>query len=230
MTRPEHFPFVRDALHSSETLYAFAATRADAVPLSGRGVTYRIATPWGDWVVRRYRRGGAVARLLQDRYLRAGAARPSRELQCSAVARLRGVRTPAITATATYVSGVFRRSDIATEYVPDSADLASLAFGDSAQGAEARGAGFEAAGRLVRELGRLGLQHPDLNLKNVLVSFAGAAPSAWVLDLDRCSLKSQADAAAMWARLQRSLAKWERSTGRPVDPALRAALEAGYRA
>jgi 3-deoxy-D-manno-octulosonic acid kinase len=200
------------------------------VPLAGRGVTYRIRTPSGDWVVRRYRRGGAVARVLRDRYLRAGEARPWRELRCSNAARMRGVPTPAVTATATYVSGLFQRSDIATEYVPDSADLASLGFGEVAHDAAARRAGFEAAGRLVRALGRLGLQHRDLNLKNVLVSFAGPSPAAWVLDLDRCRLTPQADAAGMWARLQRSLAKWERASGRLLEPSLRVALEAGYRA
>jgi 3-deoxy-D-manno-octulosonic acid kinase len=229
VTRPEHFTFLRDALHSSDTLYAFAATRADGVLLAGRGVTYRIRTPSGEWVVRRYRRGGAIAKLLRDRYLRAGEPRPWRELRCSVAAQARGVPTPTVMAIALYVSGAFQRGDIATEYVPDSMDLASLGFGDDARDAESRRAGFEAAGKLIPELARLGLQHPDLNLKNLLISYAGGQPKAWVLDLDRCSLKSRADAAAMWARLQRSLAKWERISARSLDPSLRTALEAGYR-
>jgi 3-deoxy-D-manno-octulosonic acid kinase len=220
---------VRDALHSSDTLYAFAATRADATPLAGRGATYRIHTPNGDWVVRRYRRGGMVARLLRDRYLRTGQGRALRELSCSVSARSRGIPTPAVTAVAVYAAGAFQRGDIATEYVPDSADLAQLGFGDDARSADEKRAGFEAAGRLVNQLGRLGLQHPDLNLKNVVIGYGGGEPKAWVLDLDRCKLSAKADAAAMWSRLQRSLAKWERASGRPLDPSLRTALEAGYR-
>jgi 3-deoxy-D-manno-octulosonic acid kinase len=229
VTRPEHFPFVRDALHSSDTLYAFAATRADATPMAGRGTTYRIHTPSGDWVVRRYRRGGMVARLLRDRYLRAGPGRPFRELSCSVSARSRGIPTPAVTAIAVYQAGAFQRGDIATEYVPDSADLAQLGFGDDVRSIEQKRGGFQAAGRLVRELGRLGLQHPDLNLKNVVIGYGGGEPKAWVLDLDRCKLSAKADAAAMWNRLQRSLAKWEKTSGGPLEPSLRAALEAGYR-
>ena len=229
VTRPEFFSLLRDALHTHDTLYAFAATRSDAEPLAGRGVSFAVTTPHGAWVVRRYRRGGAVASFLGDRYLRSVEPRPLHELRVSAAARSRGVRTPEVVAAAVYGRGAFYRADLITQFISPSADLAQLGFGRSEHSQQVRVAAWRAAGALVNELAAWGLAHPDLNLKNVLIRFAGAAPEAWVLDLDRAVLRSNVSSASLWARLQRSLNKWERTTGRPLDPGERAALEAGYR-
>ena len=221
---------VRNALHASDTLYAYAATRADAEPLAGRGAAYRIGTRAGPWVVRRYRRGGAMAGLLGDRYPRLGRARAWGEIAVSEAARTRGVRTPRVMAAAVYARGAFLRSDLATEYVPDSEDLAALGFGRSARSDGEKQAGFRAAGQLVRELGQRGLVHPDLNLRNILISFGGerAQPVSWALDLDRARI-GRADASAMYARLRRSLAKEEGRTRQPLAANLRQALDAGFR-
>jgi len=230
VTRPEHFVLLRDAVHTHDTLYAFAATRADAQPLAGRGVSFAVATPHGSWVVRRYRRGGAVASLLGDRYLRSGEPRSVQELRVSAAARTRGVRTPAVVAAAVYARGGFYRADLITEYITPSADLAQLGFGGEEQRPqEVRVAAWRSAGALVRELAGWGLAHADLNLKNILIRFVGEEPEAWVLDLDRAELRPHVSAAPLWARLQRSLQKWERLTGRSLGSAERAALEGGYR-
>ena len=223
VTQPEFFHFARNAMHSHDTLYAYAATRPDAHALQGRGTTYRINTPHGEWVVRRYRRGGAVATLLGDRYLRLGAPRPLRELSVSVAARERGVRTPEIVAVGVHPTRWFLRADLATRYVPNSEDLAQLGFGPSDRSASERRAGFEAAGRLVDELERAGLAHADLNLKNILIGFDAAGPEAWVLDLDRAHI-GRVSARSMRARLERSVVKWERLTSRTLDPELRAAL------
>ncbi len=230
VTRPEYFLFLRDALHAHETMYAYAAVRPDAISLPGRpgGASYQLETPHGEWVVRRYRRGGVVAALLGDRYLRVGAARPLRELEVSAAARARGVRTPEVMAVVTQSAGPFVRGELATAYVADSEDLAVLGFGKSRASAEQQHAAWEAVGRLVHELAAAGLSHPDLNLKNILIRWVPEAPEAWVVDLDRCTI-GRADASAMWSRLRRSLAKWERTTGKPLAGELRAALQAGYR-
>ena len=231
VTRPEYFSLLRDAVHTHDTLYAFAATRADAQPLAGRGVSFAVATPLGAWVVRRYRRGGAVATLLGDRYLRSGEPRSVHELRVSTAARALGVRTPAVVAAAVYAHGTFYRADLITEYIAPSADLAQLGFGSEEQHRpqDVRVAAWRAAGALVRELASWGLAHADLNLKNILIRFAESSPEAWVLDLDRAELRGNVSAAPLWARLQRSLQKWERLSGRPLGSAERAALEAGYR-
>ncbi|MEJ2504052.1 MAG: lipopolysaccharide kinase InaA family protein, partial [Gemmatimonadota bacterium] len=65
------------------TLEAAAAADPGAEILQGRGEVMVVPAPDGDgrWVVRHYHRGGAVAGLLGDRYLRAGTPRPVRELR-----------------------------------------------------------------------------------------------------------------------------------------------------
>ena len=52
------------ALETAGTLYGYAASLPDPIRLQGRGVVYGIEAPGGRWVVRRYRRGGLVARWL----------------------------------------------------------------------------------------------------------------------------------------------------------------------
>jgi len=230
VARPGSSAFAWEAIERSGTLHDFAAAYPGAVRLEGRGAAWRIAGPGGDWVVRHYRRGGAVARWLGDRYLRLGEPRPLRELRASEAVRARGIETPEVLAAAIYPAGVFYRGDIAVRYVPASRDLAAVLFGTEAVEAE-RCAAMEAAGRLVRALHEAGVVHPDLNLKNVLIAGPASAPRAILLDLDRCAAGDGVGAggrARMIARFHRSLAKWERRTGRRVAEAVRAAFRHGY--
>jgi tRNA A-37 threonylcarbamoyl transferase component Bud32 len=125
---------------------------------------------------------------------------------------------------------MFRRADLATRYVEGGRDLADVLFTDGVDGVKLEAS--EAAGRMVRTLARAGVRHVDLNLKNLLY-VSGGNPALWVLDLDRCQVTadgSAVDSQPMLARLLRSLAKWERRTGRPVNAAVRGAIEAGHRA
>ena len=69
-------------------------------------------------------------------------------------------------------------------------------------------------GALIHRMGRAGVHHPDLNAKNVLLSWSGGAPVGYVLDLDRASVgPKQANVGAMVRRLLRSIRKFERRTG-----------------
>lgn len=225
VTQPSYLLFVRNAIGTHGSLYEYAAAHACS-ELQGRGATYVVDAPGGQWVVRRCYRGGGMARLLADRHLRVGEPRPLRELRASVAARARGIMTPEVVALAVYPAGPFHRADVATRYVPDSVDLVELTFG--AVAANAAGA-WRATGVLIRDLAQAGIQHVDLNMKNVLITGSRLYPRAWVLDLDRASVKSKgaADAEVMFRRLQRSIEKWERKRGERVDPALRLELERG---
>lgn len=216
------------ALETAGTLYGYAASLPDPIRLQGRGVVYGIDAPGGRWVVRRYRRGGLVARWLGDRYLRVGLPRPIRELIASAAARRRGVATPRVIAAAVYPAGIFYRADVITEYIPDSIDLAEALFGPAALEGEDRVRACAAAGRLVAGLAGQGVAHPDLNLKNILLVRSGGGVSAVLLDLDRCRIQdrlSDGQGARMRRRLLRSVEKWEARTGRRLTPRERSALD-----
>jgi 3-deoxy-D-manno-octulosonic acid kinase len=179
--------------------------------------------------VRHYRRGGAVASYLGDRYLAVGATRPEVEIRASVEARARGVRTPAVVAGAWYRAGPFYRADLVTELVPGATTLADALF--SAPRGAAAERSLAAAGRLARELGEAGIGHADLNARNVLEGTDSPAAGPWVIDLDRATVEGRKGIEAarpMLARLERSLRKFGATSGRPLSGAEWAALRAGF--
>ena len=213
---PEALDAARYALAAEATLFGFASSRPDARALAGRGVAYHIPAPGAcageRWVVRHYRRGGLVARFVQDRYLDSGPKRPIRELTASVRARARGVPTPEVVAAAVYPAGGWYRADIVTRYLPASRDLADRLFDDG--DTDRRRQAMRMAGALLRRAHEAGVVHNDLNLRNILIAGAGDAERAWLLDLDRAVVMR--DAAArferdlMLRRFARSLRKFER--------------------
>jgi len=231
VARAEVLDAVLEAVRAAGSLYTYAAAHPEAKALRGRGAAYRCPAPGGAWVVRHYRRGGAVAGLLGDRYLRAGTPRPLRELHASHAARRRGVPTPAVQAVVVHPAGLFYRADIATLAVPEARDLADATFGAAPlPGDELTGA-WRAAGGLLRHAFLAGFQHPDLNLMNVLVEGGRAEPRAWLIDLDRAVVLEDAlperRRERVVARFHRSRRKLAAAAGRVVPaPALAAFEEA----
>ncbi len=200
-------------------------------------------------MVRHYRRGGAIAPVLGDRYLRLGTPRPVQEYSTGRALERRGIPTPAHLGAAVYPSGLWYRGDLVTRWVPGSRDLAAVLFpgrrvdggtvaggggepeADGSVAAEAPEAAMRAAGRLFRRLHEGGVVHPDLNLKNILLAGPAGDPDALVLDLDGASITSRVSDAArlrMVARFWRSARKWQKATGVTLPSSLEAAFQAGY--
>jgi 3-deoxy-D-manno-octulosonic acid kinase len=208
-----------DVLSAARRFRDVAEADPDALVLRGRGAVWAIRHGDLRWVVRPYRRGGLLAApLLGDKHLRWGTPRPLAEAFASAEVLSRGVPTPRVLAGAIYPAGAFYRADLVTEYVPDSRDLASALFGGEPD--SVRRDALTSSGRLVGEMARAGVEHPDLNARNILL--VGAARSgATLLDLDRCRLRpagSPTSPAKMLARLERSLAKIAGVHGVSVEP------------
>jgi 3-deoxy-D-manno-octulosonic acid kinase len=221
-TRTEAHEWVREVLDRGSTLYEAAGEGAQDGDIlhGGRGPAFVRRSPEGAWVVRHAFRGGAVARVLKDRYLRAGVLRPFREAAASVEVRQRGIATPRVVAAAAYPAGLFYRGDMVTEFVPGARTLGDLLFGDRRARDEAfRIRLLEAAARMPDRLSRAGIRHRDLNVDNLL--FPGDSPGLGpiVLDLDRCHLKRRPDPLGgrkMAARLGRSLSKGGRRRGPPL--------------
>lgn len=230
--RPEAVAWVESTLSRWGTLARAVRHDAEALELQGRGVVRAVPAPeetgGGRWVVRRYLRGGWMAPLLHDRYLRRGPSRPEREARASDAARDRGIPTPRVVAGVVYPAGpLFYRADLVTRYVAGSVDLAALLFRDCMPGRDGsptpaqqtatsaeRAAALASSGRLARRMAEVGLFHPDLNAKNFLVVESGRGLEARVLDLDRArAVSGPVPLAPMAARLTRSLRKFETITG-----------------
>lgn len=225
-----------ESILAGGTIYDFALRQPDARQFAGRAPVYAFSLPdgCGDAVVRRSMRGGALARLETDLFL--PPTRSLRELITSLRLRAAGVPTPEMIGFAVYpAGGLLRRSDVVTREIRGASDLASLmgATGSSEQ----RGVALEAAAALVAALSVVGAHHPDLNLRNILVTFGDGAggeraedpemPRAHVLDVDRIRFHIPGDPMVLRAnidRLERSILKWRDHLGLTVSAAELATL------
>ncbi|MEO8194311.1 MAG: lipopolysaccharide kinase InaA family protein [Gemmatimonadales bacterium] len=199
-----------ESILAGETLYEYAGRQPDARHFRGRATAHGISlgNGCGDVVVRHAMRGGALGRTGSDLFL--PPTRGLREVVNSLRLRLAGVPTPEVIAFLSYRAGpVFRRSDVATREIPESHDLAVVLreMTDEAH----REACLRAAGRLLASLARAGAHHPDLNARNVLITWDSTdGARAHVLDVDRIRFHLPGDpmvASANVARLERSLRK-----------------------
>jgi 3-deoxy-D-manno-octulosonic acid kinase len=227
---PELRDWAVSALARAGRLAAAAALEHDARPLRGRGRVWDVPTPAGRVVVRPYLRGGFLAPLARDRYLLLGRPRPERELFLGLEARARGIPTPEPLAAVVYPRAATYAGELVTRLVPGAPDMAELLFAGELGPAE-RLRLCRAAGAFLRRLHDAGLRHPDLNLKNLLCRFDGGQWALHVLDLDRARLGAPVPAAArrrMVRRFFRSLAKWERRTGRQTTQGERHEVLVGY--
>jgi len=235
-TVPAALEWTHSVLSSGATLYDWASRHSTKEMLAGRGRVFIFPTAGSTenathWIVRHYRRGGILARHLDDRYLVTRTPRPLKELQASMEARSRGIPTPRIIGGAAYRSGVFYRAELVTEYLPDVTDLASVVFGVSERNMAFCATALHAAGKLVSLLEKERVAHADLNASNILVNQLGDASSAHVIDLDRCrplSPTARAPVKLMRRRLERSLKKLAQRYGQPLDEVLWMALRDGY--
>ncbi len=176
----------------------------------GRGSAWFLDLDEG-WVLRHYRRGGAVARLVEDRYLFLGygRSRPVRELRLLATMRALGLPVPAPVAAGVWRSGLSCRGDLISARVPGQPLSVCL---DQHVEPEP----WARLGELIRRFHQHGVDHADLNLHNILVAEDG---SYHLIDFDRGRIR----APGPWqrrniARLQRSLRKclgrrWEDEPG-----------------
>lgn len=175
----------------------------------------------GRAVVRRYRRGGALRHLNADRYFLPF--RALAEARATERARAAGVRVPEV------LAAVERRTvpvgytaSLATRWIPAATELAAWLPGRAAAEREAV---LREVGRQVGWMHAGGIAHPDLNLRNVLVTAAG---EVYVLDFDRATLFAGPVPARRRARDLRRLGRSARKLAAPLDARGWAALREGY--
>jgi hypothetical protein len=202
----------------NEALYDYAARQPDAVPLIGRAPVFAVNLPGscGRVVVRHNMRGGWVAKISKDLFVLP--TRGFRELIASLRLRASGVSTPEVVAYVSYpLNWVLRRSDVATREIPNGHDLSVVLA--KVTDHDHRVMVLDAVAKLLKSLTQAGAHHPDLNLKNVLLTAGqGEGLDAHVLDVDRVRFSSPGSpliAKANLDRLIRSLRKWRDREGLP---------------
>jgi 3-deoxy-D-manno-octulosonic acid kinase len=214
--------------HPGPTLFDPAhwqARGAVAGQAEGRGSAWLLDTPFGPAVLRRYLRGGAVARVSHDRYLFTGWQRSRPIAEFHALERLHsaGLPVPAPLAACVKRRGLRYTGSLLTRRIPDAMPLADLLAGDDpASPLWAR------VGACVRRFHEAGLVHADLNARNILV---GAGETVYLIDFDRARIRPGAEDG-----FRRNLARLRRSLEKLWPPALPAErldacwreLERGY--
>ncbi len=169
----------------------------------GRGAIGFLDTPAGPLVLRHFRRGGALARLLGDRYLWLGLERSRgfREFRLLAALRARGLPVPMPVAAQCRRRGMGRyTADLLTRELP-----AAETFAERARTGRATRDDFAEVGALLARFHAAGVYHADLNAHNIVWSDDGMH----LLDFDRGRLRRPARGWQManLARLKRSLLK-----------------------
>jgi 3-deoxy-D-manno-octulosonic acid kinase len=134
-------------------------------------------------VLRRYRRGGLIGKVLFDRYL--CSSRPFRELAGLARARTLGVPVPEVIGASSTRSGLlWHRGRIATRLIPGSWTL-PLCIGDNRNDAALVAYVLKRAGGAIRKMHEAGIDHADLNMNNILVDKKGAV---YIIDFDKATM------------------------------------------
>jgi 3-deoxy-D-manno-octulosonic acid kinase len=177
----------------------------------GRGTVAFVRTSTGQrWVLRHYRRGGLMAKLVSDRYLWTGAERTRSFREWRLLRQLREWSLPVPQPIAArYVrDGLLYRADLITGELP-----VRLTLAQALQARPLAAESWRAVGACVGALHARGVQHADLNAHNVLL---GESNAVYVVDFDRGRLRERgAWEQSVLERLQRSLRKV--TAGLPPD-------------
>ena len=175
----------------------------------GRGAVAFLRDDDRRWVLRHYRRGGAVARLFDDRYLYTGAdgTRSFREWRLLRELMVLGLPAPRPVAARYARDGLFYRADLLTVELPSRLTLAQAIV--AAALPEQRWAEI---GRCIGAFHTHGVRHADLNAHNIVL---GPGREVYLLDFDRGRIMARGSwEGAVLARLERSLVKL--TAGRPA--------------
>jgi 3-deoxy-D-manno-octulosonic acid kinase len=207
---------ITERFKSADSLYDAAAKDPASEHMEGRRRVYFL--PVGDnrrWVIRRLHHGGVLAGLTRDLFWRGGTPRPLNELLLAAALRTEGINTPSVVAACVYPRGCFYRGEVAREEIRHAVDLARFLFDPQRQDSLRRAA-LHATGVLVRRLHDVGIHHPDLNLRNILVSYERDALQTHVIDLEKCRRRprlSSRERHRMLARLRHSARRFAAYSG-----------------
>lgn len=200
------FSSVDPKVFSAEYWYAKNAIIGEA---KGRGTTLFVQnSDTESWVLRHYRRGGMVAKLLSDQFFYEGLrrTRPFMELNLLHYMQQAGLNVPTPIAAQVCRRGLIYRADLLTVRIPNARDMHHILTHRSLSPAV-----WEAVGAAVRKMHDAQVYHHDLNIRNIMLDNHDVV---WIIDYDRC-YQRQGDS---WkqqnlARLQRSLLKEQAKAG-----------------
>ncbi|WP_218354370.1 3-deoxy-D-manno-octulosonic acid kinase [Alteromonas lipotrueiana] len=170
---------------------------------TGRGTTLFVQhAPDTCWVLRHYRRGGVIAKLIDDQFLYTGLAktRPFQEMRLLNTMQAAGLKVPSPVAAQVTRRGMIYRADLITLKIDNAQDLHHVLTQQPATDLL-----WYDVGQAIRKMHNLGVYHHDLNIRNIMVD---DNQTVWIIDFDRCYQRSgESWKAKNLDRLYRSLQK-----------------------
>lgn len=200
-TRILYDPSVLDVI-SPEWLAPDFWRQRDAVlaEFGGRGQALAVSTDAGPAVLRRYLRGGQIARISRDRYLFTGYQRSRGFREWRVLERLhqQGLPVPRPIMVGCERLGLTARAALLTRLIEGAHSLGEI-------GGDLDAGDWQRLGETLARFFRAGVVHADLNAHNLLVDAHG---QWFVIDFDRAHIRpGPVKPDRMLARLERSLDK-----------------------
>jgi 3-deoxy-D-manno-octulosonic acid kinase len=134
----------------------------------GRGTVWQLESAEGRWILKRYLRGGLVARVVSDRYFFMGYERTRMAREFRLLCSLCEMRLPVPRPVAAFIqrSGpALYTGSLITQYLEGTQSLSSLI-----RSGHLRDAPWAALGSTIRRFHDHGVIHPDLNASNILLA------------------------------------------------------------
>jgi 3-deoxy-D-manno-octulosonic acid kinase len=169
---------------------------------TGRGTTYFFWHNGQELVLRHYRRGGLIGKVINDQYLFKSLEETRAWQEFRLLAHMQKLALPAPAPVAAKVTrhGPVYRADIIIKRIGDSQDVFTLLC----RCALAQHT-WQAIGACIRQFHNHDIYHHDLNIHNIMLD---KQQKVWLIDFDKCTVKPcESYKAANLARLKRSLYK-----------------------
>jgi len=169
----------------------------------GRGVTWFFKLAGDEYVLRHYRRGGLIGKMLTDGYCYTGlkSTRAYQEFMVTQKLLGMGLPVPKPIAGQVIKHGLYYQADLITAKITGARDLVKVLSNESLTEQQ-----YLEIGRMIRDFHNAGLWHADLNIHNIIIDENN---KLWLIDFDRCKFKKPDD---IWKksnldRLKRSFLK-----------------------
>ncbi|MGL1957676.1 MAG: 3-deoxy-D-manno-octulosonic acid kinase [Colwellia sp.] len=165
------------------------------------------------WVLRHYYRGGLIGKFNKDSYWFSSQETTRAAQEFSLLEHMQKLQLPAPKPIAYRVTrhGLFYRADLLSSRIENAQDLVAILLKQSLSDDL-----WYKIGYVIKRFHDQGIYHHDLNAHNILISLINKKNDIYLIDFDRCELRSTNNEStenwrqANMARLQRSFIK-ERS-------------------
>ncbi len=171
----------------------------------GRGTTYFFQHNENEYVLRHYRRGGLIGKVLSDQYFYTGIEQSRAWQEFKLLQHMQTLELPCPTPIAAMLkkSGVYYQADIISIKIPNAQDLHQFLL-EKALTKDV----WQKIGQTIAEFHHHQIYHHDLNIHNIMLD---AEHGVWLIDFDKCGIKQGHNwKKSNMARLKRSFEKEKR--------------------